>query len=118
MTLAPFPSAASQAGSSPHEPLRQMLAVLEGERQSLASLDLERILTCADSKDRLCGLLAGFAGQRLDEEARGLVDAVRRLNDTNRKLRNLIAANVQTRLSALTGTGWRYGQAQASYARD
>ena len=96
------------------ENLRQMLALLEGERQALAGLDLERIITCADGKERLCHSLDGIEQgaldpKKLDEECLGLLNAVRRLNEINRKLRNMIAANVQARLGALTGTVWLYG---------
>lgn len=86
------------------ESLRQMLALLEGERQALAALDLERIVTCSDGKLQACNALDG-RGSEIDEECRGLLDAVRRMNEVNRKLRNLLAANVQARLSALTGHG-------------
>ena len=82
--------------------LRQMLALLEGERQALAALDLDRIITCADGKQILCDTLDG-RGAEIDEECRGLLDAVKRMNEVNRKLRNLLAANVQARLSSLTG---------------
>jgi hypothetical protein len=91
------------------EVLRQMLALLEGERQALAGLDLERILTCADGKLELCEQIERRAQGHLDEESRGLLDAVARLNEINRKLRNLIAANVEARLSALTGRVGVYG---------
>ena len=37
-----------------------------------------------------------------------VLDAVRRLNEINRRLRNLIATNVQNRLSAFTGSGAPY----------
>ena len=37
------------------ETLRQMLAVLEAERQALAGLDIEAILGTAADKDKLCG---------------------------------------------------------------
>jgi hypothetical protein len=82
--------------------LRQMLALLEGERQALAALDLERIVTCADGKQLICDGLEG-RGTEIDEECRGLLDAVKRMNEVNRKLRNMLAANVQARLSSLTG---------------
>ena len=36
-------------------------------------------------------------------ETAGKSQAVKRLNEVNRRMRNLIAANVQARLSALTG---------------
>jgi hypothetical protein len=92
------------------ETLRQMLALLEGERQALAALDLERILTCADGKMELCDRIERGSAGELDEEERGLLDAVARLNAINRKMRKLIAANVEARLSALTGRTGLYGQ--------
>lgn len=92
------------------ETLRQMLALLEGERQALAAFDLERILTCADGKLDLCERIEQASKGDLNEEERGLLDAVARLNDINRKMRNLIAANVEARLSALTGKVGLYAQ--------
>ena len=79
------------------ENLRQMLALLEGERQALAALDLERIITCADGKQLICDTLDGRSAE-IDEECRGLLDAVKRMNEINRKLRNMLAANVHARL--------------------
>lgn len=97
--------------------LRQMLALLEGERQALATLDLERILTCADGKVELCDVIeCSGAGSEMDEECRGLLDAVRRLNEINRKLRNLIASNMQARFTALTGAVGLYSQGGAARA--
>lgn len=96
------------------ETLRQMLALLEGERQALAALDLERILTCADGKLELCGRIEQRAQTPVDDETRGLLDAVRRLNEINRKMRNLIAANVEARLGAITGKTGLYGRARPS----
>lgn len=106
------------AASAPlRDNLRQMLALLEGERQALAGLDLERIVTCSDGKQTLCNALDG-RGAELDEECRGLLDAVKRMNEINRKLRNLLAANVQARLSALTGNLTVYETARAPVARE
>lgn len=96
------------------EALRQMLALLEGERQALAALDLERILTCADGKVELCERIERGAAGELDEEERGLLDAVTRLNDVNRRMRNLIATNVEARLASLTGRPALYGQTRPS----
>lgn len=102
--------------------LRQMLALLEGERQALAALDLDSILTCSDSKLSLCETIereAGALGEdALDEECRGLLDAVARLNEINRKIRNLIAANVEARLGSLTGRISLYGAGRPSVARE
>ena len=85
------------------EHLRQMLALLEGERQALAALDLERILTCAGGKEKISAAIEALEPLSLDEECQGLLSSVSGLNDINRRLRNMIAANVQARLGALTG---------------
>ncbi|WP_305095449.1 hypothetical protein [Croceibacterium aestuarii] len=100
------------------ETLRQMLALLEGERQALAALDLERILTCADGKMQLCEQIERKAQGHLDEDARGLLDAVTRLNEINRKMRNLIAANVEARLGSLTGRISLYGGDRPAVVRE
>lgn len=86
------------------ETLRQMLAVLEAERQALAGLDLEAILCTAADKEQLCGTLDQSGGTAIDEECRGMLEAAKRQNEVNRQVRNLIAANVSARLEALTGT--------------
>ncbi len=102
---------------SMRENLRQMFALLEAERQALAAVDLERIVTCADGKLRLCDSIEA-RGAEIDEESRGLLDAVMRLNDVNRRMRNLIAANVQSRLDALSGAANLYAAKKASAKRD
>ena len=88
--------------------LRQMIAVLQAERQALAGLDLDAIMGAAQDKVTLCGTLDAFtpfiATGTIDAECRGLLDAARRLNEVNRQVRNLIAANVAARLDALTGS--------------
>ncbi|KRA82873.1 hypothetical protein [Altererythrobacter sp. Root672] len=99
------------------ESLRQMFALLEAERQALAAIDLERIITCADGKMNLCDAIEG-RGAELDEESRGVLDAVLRLNDVNRKLRNLIASNVQTRLTALSGGSPLYDARRGAKSRE
>lgn len=90
------------------EALRQMLALLEGERQALAALDLERIMTCADGKISICERLETITDNDLDEESIGLLDAAKRLNEINRRLRNLISTNVQSRLEMLGGSHGLY----------
>lgn len=97
------------------ESLKSMLALLEGERSALASFDMERIMTCADGKLELCERIEREAQKGVDEECHGLLDAVHRLNEINRKLRNLIAANVQARLSALTGAVGMYASARPAF---
>lgn len=84
--------------------LRQMLAVLEAERQALAAIDLDTIMGAAADKAALCDSLEDAAASRIGEEERGLLDAARRLNEVNRQVRNLLAANVSARLDALTGS--------------
>ena len=88
--------------------LQQMLALLQGERQALAALDLDRIVSCTSGKMDLCVKLEAVEKASLDEECLGVLDAVRRLNEINRRLRNLIASNVQNRLGALTGNNAPY----------
>ena len=88
--------------------LQQMLALLQGERQALAALDLDRIVACTNGKLDLCAKLDVVEQDSLDEECLGVLDAVRRLNEINRRLRNLIASNVQNRLGTLTQTGDAY----------
>lgn len=88
--------------------LRQMLAVLQAERQALAGLELEGILGAAADKRALCGRIDRSGVLSVDDECRGMLDAARRLNEVNRQLRNLIAANVSARLDALTGAPQLY----------
>lgn len=96
--------------------LGQMLAVLETERQALAGLDVDGIVGCAVRKTVLCDRLEDTTAEAVDEECRGLLDTARRLNETNRRVRNLIAANVAARLDALTGQPALY-RAQVDAAR-
>lgn len=96
------------AKSSLHDALRQMLAVLEEERQALAGLDLDGIVGTTQNKDRLCGTLDQLGVVQLDEDARAMLETARRLNEVNRQVRNIIAANVSRRLSALTGAPQLY----------
>ena len=102
------------------ETLRQMVAVLQAERQGLAGLDLDVIMGTANDKQALCGILGDVVVEEVDEECRGLLDAARRLNEVNRQVRNLIAANVSARLDSLTGSPALYrpggGASRAAYA--
>lgn len=91
------------------ETLRQMVAVLQSERHSLAGMDLDGIMGAATDKVSLCGALEQVAPEDIDDECRGLLEAAKRLNEVNRQLRNLIAANVSARLEALTGHAAGYG---------
>jgi hypothetical protein len=101
------------------ETLRHMLAVLEDERQALAGLDLEGILCTAADKQRLCGTLDESGTTEIDDECRALIETAKRLNEVNRQVRNLIAANVSARLEAITGSPaiYRAGNApRAAYS--
>jgi hypothetical protein len=95
--------------------LRQMVAVLQAERQALAELDLDGIMGCASDKAALCGTMADVDHAAVDAECRGLLDAARRLNEVNRQVRNLIANNVSSRLDMLTGSPALY-KATPAYA--
>ncbi|MBU6266152.1 MAG: flagellar protein FlgN [Sphingomonadales bacterium] len=86
-----------------------MVAVLQSERHSLAGMDLDGIMGAASDKVTLCGHLEVVSPDEIDDECRGLLDAAKRLNEVNRQLRNLIAANVSARLEALTGSPNAYG---------
>lgn len=101
--------------------LRQMVAVLQSERHALAALDLDAILGCAHNKRDLCGRIDAAGpfcdGFALDEECRGLLDAAMRINEVNRQVRNLLAANVTARLEVLAGSPALYRPARASYAQ-
>ena len=107
MDIATMPDAGAPAGAMHpfelREVLRQMLAVLESERHALAGLDVDLIVGCAVRKNILCGRLEDTTAEAVDEECKGLLDSARRLNETNWRVRNLIAANVAARLDALTG---------------
>jgi len=97
--------------------LRQMLAVLESERQALAALDIDAIMGTSVDKTALCGRLDTSGELSIDDECRGLLDAARRMNEVNRQVRNLVAANVSARLEALSGSPALYsaGGARVGY---
>ena len=81
--------------------LRKMIAVLERERQALAALDADSLFEAAREKEALCDALAPVAPESLEAATRQLVETARALNDVNRRVRNLLAANVAARLEAL-----------------
>ena len=95
-------------------PLRQMIAVLEIERQALAGLDLDGVLAAAADKHALCERIEQ-CGADLDDECVALLESAQRLNEINRQVRNLIAANVSARLDALAGAPALYRK-PAAYA--
>jgi hypothetical protein len=83
--------------------LRQMIAVLERERQALAALDADDLICAARAKESLCDAMAEIGPETLDGETRGLAETARQLNEVNRRVRNLLAANVAARIEALGG---------------
>lgn len=94
--------------------LRQMIAVLERERQALAALDADSLIGAAQDKEALCDALAAIGPQvALEGEARSLAETARQLNEVNRRVRNLLAANVAARIEALGG---RRRMPRATYA--
>lgn len=97
---APAPVPATPLASS----LRQMIAVLERERQALAALDADGLIGAAQDKEALCDTIAAIGPQgSLDGETRTLAETARQLNEVNRRVRNLLAANVAARIEALGG---------------
>lgn len=99
--------------------LRQIIAVLERERQALATLDADGLFETAREKDALCDALAPVALDAIDSETRPLVETAQALNDVNRRVRNLLAANVAARLEALGAprAAYKAGQQAAAYPR-
>lgn len=93
--------------------LRQMIAVLEQERQALATLDADGLFEATNRKQELCDTLTPFGPDSLDHEARDLARTAQTLNDVNRRVRNLLAANVAARLEALGSHQHTYSLASA-----
>jgi len=89
--------------------LRQMIAVLEQERQALATLDADELFEASHRKEALCETLRPFGEDALDPQSRELAKTAQALNDVNRRVRNLLAANVSARLEA-------FGSAQHTYS--
>lgn len=88
--------------------LRQMIAVLEQERQALASLNADGLFEASDRKQALCDMLRPFGADALDPESRELAKTAQALNDVNRRVRNLLSANVSARLEALGSSQHTY----------
>lgn len=88
--------------------LRQILAVLERERQAFASLDLDMIVECSERKVSGCDQLSSASLPEMERETRELLEAARRQNEINRRMRNIIANNVTGRLRRLTGDDGTY----------
>ncbi|MEM6474903.1 MAG: flagellar protein FlgN [Pseudomonadota bacterium] len=97
--------------------LRQMIAVLQDERQALAGLDADALTACTMAKESLCDALTPIGPEALDNEARALAETAQQLNDVNRRVRNLLAANVTTRLEALGGVRPTYTPVRLAHAQ-
>jgi hypothetical protein len=109
--LVPARRPAAPAPANPFaEGLRQMIAVLERERQALAALDADGLVGAAREKECLCDSLAALDPEALDGETRSLAETARQLNEVNRRVRNLLAANVAARIEALGGRHGRTGR--------
>ena len=91
--------------------LRQMIAVLEQERHALATLDADELFEASHRKEALCDTLRPFGEDALDPQSRDLAKTAQALNDVNRRVRNLLAANVAARLEALGSTQHTYSSA-------
>lgn len=96
--------------------LRQMIAVLERERQALASLDRDELVSSTREKEALCEVLAPVGPEMLNPDTRALATTARQLNEVNRRVRNLLAANVAARLDALGGPRATYQPANMAHA--
>ncbi|GMN01776.1 flagellar protein FlgN [Erythrobacter sp. MTPC3] len=94
--------------------LRQMVAVLEEERQSLAALDLDGLMVTSRSKMALCDGIDAEPADQVDEECRSLLETARQMNEVNRRVRNLLATNVAARIDALSGASAAYRLPKAS----
>lgn len=95
--------------------LRQMIAVLQAERQALAEMDIDALMASAMGKQGLCDDLAGKTPAALDNECEALLRSARQLNEVNRRVRNLLAVNVTARLDALTGSAGLYRRQNAGH---
>jgi hypothetical protein len=88
--------------------LRQMIAVLTEERQALAALDLDSLMVATGQKLDLCDALDADPPETVDAECRELLKTAQQINEVNRRVRNLLAANVAARLDALAGRAAAY----------
>lgn len=105
-TAPPAPTAPSETDLTGN--LRQMIAVLEQERQALATLDADELFEASHRKQTLCDTMQPFGADALDPQARDLAKTAQALNDVNRRVRNLLSANVSARLEALGSTQHTY----------
>ncbi len=96
--------------------LRQMIAVLNSERQALAGYDVDAVMACSIEKQGLCSGLEQHGAVDLDEETISLLESARQINEVNRQIRNLAAANIAARIDAIRGSPALYSVASAQRA--
>ncbi len=100
-----------------HQSLQRMVSVLNSERQALAALDIDAVMACALDKQGLCVGLEQFGSAELDEESISLLESARQINEVNRRIRNLAAANIAARIDAIRGSPALYSITNAQRAR-
>ncbi len=103
--------------SRPHplrEPLRQLIAVLDKERQAIAGLELDDITIAAQTKLAVCGAIEKISSDDIDDEIQAMILSARDMNETNRQIRNLVANNIDARIKTLTGSSGLYGRPKLS----
>ena len=93
--------------------LRRMVAVLAAERQALAGLDLEAVMACSLEKQGLCAGLEQVGASELDDECLSLLESAQQMNEVNRQIRNLSAANIASRIEAIRGSAALYSVKRA-----
>lgn len=94
--------------------LRQMIAALEAERQALAALDIEALVAATRTKQDLCTRLEPVSGLPDESECRALAESARAMNEMNRRVRNLLAAQVASRIDALSERNQTYSASRAA----
>jgi hypothetical protein len=84
---------------------------LETAQTEITTLKADHV-TALEAKDKeveekvnagVIDAMAAIGPQSLDGEARTLAETARQLNEVNRRVRNLLAANVAARIEALGG---------------
>ena len=85
------------------EALKSLVASLTAEIAALKAFDLDALAAATAAKEAGVGELADWGGEALTPEMRALAEEAAMLNETARVYVNLMAANVRTRLDALSG---------------
>lgn len=85
------------------EALQSLVASLNAEIAALKAFDLDALAAATAAKEAGVGELAGWNRDEMTPETRALAEEAAMLNETARVYVNLMAANVRTRLDAITG---------------